>query len=43
MPQVVFEPTIPVFESGKTVHALDRVATVIVTFNVIAGCNSSDI
>jgi hypothetical protein len=24
-----FEPTIPVFERAKTVHALDRVATVI--------------
>jgi hypothetical protein len=24
MPQVGFEPTIPVFERAKTVHALDR-------------------
>jgi hypothetical protein len=28
MPQVGFEPTIPVFERAKTVHALDRMATV---------------
>jgi hypothetical protein len=27
MPQVGFEPTIPVFEWVKTVHALDRSAT----------------
>jgi hypothetical protein len=29
MPQVGFERTIPVFERAKTVHALDRAATVI--------------
>jgi hypothetical protein len=29
MPQVGFEPTIAVFERAKTVHALDRGATVI--------------
>jgi hypothetical protein len=29
MSRVGFEPTIPVFERTKTVHALDRVATVI--------------
>jgi hypothetical protein len=29
MPQVGFEPSIPVFELAKTVHALDRTATVI--------------
>jgi hypothetical protein len=29
MPGVKFEPTIPVFERAKTVHALDRSATVI--------------
>jgi hypothetical protein len=29
MPQVGFEPTIPVFEREKTVHALDRAASVI--------------
>jgi hypothetical protein len=29
MPQVRFEPTIPVYEREKTVHALDRAATVI--------------
>jgi hypothetical protein len=29
MPPVVFEPTIPVFERAKTVHAVDRMAAVI--------------
>jgi hypothetical protein len=29
MPRVGFEPTIPVFERAKTVHALDRADTVI--------------
>jgi hypothetical protein len=29
IPRVGFEPTIPAFERAKTVHALDRVATVI--------------
>jgi hypothetical protein len=29
MPQVVFEPTIPVFERVKRVHALDRADIVI--------------
>jgi hypothetical protein len=29
MPQVEFEPTTPVFERAKTVHTLDRAATVI--------------
>jgi hypothetical protein len=29
MPQVGFEPMSPVFEREKTVHALDRAATVI--------------
>jgi hypothetical protein len=29
MPRVGFEPTTPVFESAKRVHALDRAATVI--------------
>jgi hypothetical protein len=29
MPLVEFEPTIPVFERGKIVHALDRAAIVI--------------
>jgi hypothetical protein len=29
MPRVGFEPTIPVFERAKTVHALDRMAAVI--------------
>jgi hypothetical protein len=29
MPRVGFQPMIPVFERAKTVHALDRAATVI--------------
>jgi hypothetical protein len=29
MSEVGFKPTIPVFERAKTVHALDREATVI--------------
>jgi hypothetical protein len=29
IPQVGFEPTIPLFERAKTVHASDRAATVI--------------
>jgi hypothetical protein len=29
MPPVEFEPTIPVFKRAKTVHALERPATVI--------------
>jgi hypothetical protein len=29
MPRVGFEPTIPAFERAKTVHALDRAATVL--------------
>jgi hypothetical protein len=29
MPRVGFEPTIPVFVKAKTVHALERAATVI--------------
>jgi hypothetical protein len=29
MPRVAFEPTIAMFERAKTVHALDRAATVI--------------
>jgi hypothetical protein len=33
MPQVGFEPMIPVFERGKTVHAFDRVVTMISTFH----------
>jgi hypothetical protein len=28
MPHVGFEPTIPVFDKAKTIHALDRAATV---------------
>jgi hypothetical protein len=31
MPRVRFDPTTPVFERAKTVHALDRAATVIGT------------
>jgi hypothetical protein len=29
MPKMGFKPTIPVFERAKTIHALDREATVI--------------
>jgi hypothetical protein len=29
MPQVEFEPKIPVFERAKTAYALDRAATVV--------------
>jgi hypothetical protein len=36
MPQVRFEPTIPVFERAKTVHALDHAATVIDSFLIPA-------
>jgi hypothetical protein len=32
MPRVGFEPTIPASEQAKTVHALDRAATVIVSY-----------
>jgi hypothetical protein len=34
MPHVGFEPTIPMFEQAKTVHALDRAATVISLLNL---------
>jgi hypothetical protein len=36
MPRVEFEPTIPAFERTKTVHALDRAATVIGLYEYIA-------
>jgi hypothetical protein len=48
MPRVGFGPTIPVFERAKTVHALDRAATVIgclafqVRILIRAPINSSD-
>jgi hypothetical protein len=32
MPQMGFAPTTPVFERAKTIHALDRAATVIGMF-----------
>jgi hypothetical protein len=35
MPWVEFEPTISVFERPKTVHALDRAATVIFVLNLL--------
>jgi hypothetical protein len=35
MPQVGFEPMIPVFERVKTVHALDRVSTLIGIYSVL--------
>jgi hypothetical protein len=40
MTRVGFEPTILVFERTKTVHALDREATVIGKFDVLLGRNS---
>jgi hypothetical protein len=42
IPWVGFEPTIPVFERAKTVHALDRAATVIIRYSYNGGkfrCN----
>jgi heme oxygenase len=39
MLQVGFEPTIPVFERAKTVHALDRAATVIGSYYCHSGLN----
>jgi hypothetical protein len=39
MPRVGLEPTIPVFERGKTCHALNRVATV-VGFGIIYTCEN---
>jgi hypothetical protein len=40
MPRIVFEPTIPAFKRTKTVHALDRAATVIgpVNFTLFKWC-----
>jgi hypothetical protein len=35
MPQVGFEPTIPVFVLAKTVHASDPAATVIAKYGTI--------
>jgi hypothetical protein len=34
MPQVGFEPTIPVFKRVKTVHALDHTAAVIGSYHI---------
>jgi hypothetical protein len=42
MPRVGFEPTIPMFEWAKTVHALDRAATVISYHLTIDGYNGGD-
>jgi hypothetical protein len=39
MSQLGFEPTIPVFERTKTVHALDRAATVIGEEFGLLSCN----
>jgi hypothetical protein len=36
MPWVGFEPTIPVFERAKTLHALDRAAIVIGNYSGLA-------
>jgi hypothetical protein len=35
MPRLGFQPTIPVFERAKTVHALDRAAIVIGSLDFI--------
>jgi hypothetical protein len=35
MPQVGFQPTIPMFERAKAVYALDRAATVINMRNLL--------
>jgi hypothetical protein len=40
MPEVGFEPTIPVLERAKAVHALDRAATVI-SFFVCDHCSEN--
>jgi hypothetical protein len=37
MPRVGFELTIPVFERAKTVHALDRAATVVGRYDSVIG------
>jgi hypothetical protein len=42
MPQVGFEPTIPLFEQAKTVHTLDRATTVIVTVTICIGQLAED-
>jgi hypothetical protein len=39
MPRVGFEPTTPVFERAKTVHALDRTVTVIGHFSTLLTLN----
>jgi hypothetical protein len=41
MPQVGFEYTIPVFEREKTVHVLDRAATVIGSHDNLPGENTN--
>jgi hypothetical protein len=43
MPQVGFEPTIPVFERAKRVHSLDRADTVIGYGESKGGTNSDDL
>jgi hypothetical protein len=35
MPEVGLEPTIPAFERARTIHALDRTATVIGNFFIL--------
>jgi hypothetical protein len=40
MPQLGFEPTIPVFEVAQSVHALDRAGTVIV--DIIIDCRNQE-
>jgi hypothetical protein len=43
MPQMRFEPTIPLFERAKTVHALDRAATVTGNTNPTTNRNNREI
>jgi hypothetical protein len=42
MPRVEFEPTTPIFERAKAVHALDRAATVIGHFVITVSIMASE-
>jgi hypothetical protein len=42
MPRVGFEPTTPVFEGAKTIHDLDRAATVIGSVDTLPMENIGD-
>jgi hypothetical protein len=41
-PRVGFEPTIPLFDQAKRVHALDRAATVIDAYLLLAAFSFDD-